>query len=693
MKHIYSVLIVFFTATNFLLAEGDTDSLSRRQIHLDEVVVQSFKYGKDFAKLPLAATTIDASTIENQQIRTVKEAVALIPNLFMPDYGSRLTSPVYIRGIGSKINSPSVGLYVDGIPYFEKSSFDFDLNEIDFIEVLRGPQGALYGRNTMGGLINVITRSPLIFRGTSAAADYGNYDNMSGQISHFGGNKNNTFGYAVSGSYSHLGGYFTNIFTGKKADELNSGNARVRLDWRVKPNLTMRLISSLDALNQGGYPYSALDSLNRTTPVNYNDYSSYARTISSSGFTVIYTTDRFSLNSQTAYQYLSDDQRIDQDFSTANQYFAIQKQKQSTVSQELTIKSHNFSPYKWLFGAFFFHQSIDNEVILEYKIPNYSTDKLYNMPTTGFSAYHQSVFDNLLVKRLSATLGLRYDYERANYDYAAYRDTTGRHDRTDAFYSTMNFGQLTPKIALQYAFTPKNNIYLSVAKGYKTGGFNTSFANEEDRSFEPEYSWNYEIGTKLKFFDDRLQADFCLFYIDWRKQQIYQPLPSGIGQMLKNAGRSESRGAEASLSAKILKNLYFQANWGYTHAVFKDYQKDANTNYSGNFLPFVPRQTITAAVDYTIPVLKRQFDRIALNINYSGVDRLYWNEDNAIKEPYYGLLNGKLSVDKGLLGFSVWAKNILCEDYLAYYFESMKTRFVQKGKPFTAGITLRVSIN
>ncbi|MDR0814784.1 MAG: Plug domain-containing protein, partial [Bacteroidales bacterium] len=139
----------------------DPDTFKIKEIVMDEVVVRSFKHDRNFRTQPISAATINRISIENRNISGIKDISSLVPNLFIPDYGSKLTSPVYIRGIGSKINSPSIGLYVDGIPYFEKSAFDFDMNEIESMEVLRGPQGTLYGRNTMGGLINVHTKSPL----------------------------------------------------------------------------------------------------------------------------------------------------------------------------------------------------------------------------------------------------------------------------------------------------------------------------------------------------------------------------------------------------------------------------------------------------------------------------------------------------------------------------------------------------
>ena len=155
--------------------EIEKDTAKIRNVELNEVVVQSFKQQRDLRLEPLSASAVTGTAIQNRNITGIKEFSSFIPNLFMPDYGSKLTSPVYIRGIGSKINAPSVGLYVDGIPYFEKSAFDFDFNEVDRIEVLRGPQGTLYGRNTMGGMINVYTKSPLKYEGTNVWLSNGSY--------------------------------------------------------------------------------------------------------------------------------------------------------------------------------------------------------------------------------------------------------------------------------------------------------------------------------------------------------------------------------------------------------------------------------------------------------------------------------------------------------------------------------------
>ena len=125
-------------------------------------------------EFPASLTTFSSANIERMNIQSLKDFSSLAPNLYIPDYGSRLTSAIYIRGIGSRINSPAVGLNIDNVPYLDKSAFDFDFMDIERVEILRGPQGTLYGRNTMAGLINVYTKSPFDHPGTRVRVGYGN---------------------------------------------------------------------------------------------------------------------------------------------------------------------------------------------------------------------------------------------------------------------------------------------------------------------------------------------------------------------------------------------------------------------------------------------------------------------------------------------------------------------------------------
>ena len=683
------LLLVMTPMRSQVVAVQDTSVT--HDLQMNEVVIQAFKQQQDLKVAPVAASTLTGTAIRNKNAVNIKDLSSFIPNLFMPDYGSKLTSPVFIRGIGSKINSPSVGLYVDGIPYFEKSAFDFDFSEIARMEVLRGPQGTLYGRNTMGGIINIYTKSPLRYEGTTIGASLGSYMQQNYNVSHYRklGDK---FGLAISGNYNQTDGYFTNQYTGEKADDSQSGSARIRLEWQPKEQLSFGLTSTYDRLNQGGYPYAVCDPETlRPGEVNYNDYSFYKRSISTTGLSIKWDGKGYSIQNQMAFQYISDHQGIDQDFTPNSTYFAKQDMKQKMLSEEFNIKSTTNTRYKWLFGAFGFWQGVDNTVPMDYLAKGYTTLKQYDIPTYGAALYHQSTFDDLFVKGLSFTFGLRYDYEKASNDYIYHKITNGNQALVDQFKSDLSFSQLTPKFTLEYIFPSSGLVYASVTKGYKTGGFNTSFEQEEDRTFEPETSWNYEIGAKHPFVDKRFSAEFALFWIDWRNQQIYQMLATQNGQLLRNAGKSVSKGFEFSLQGNPINGLMFQLNYGYTHATFKKYEDERKgINYNGNYLPLVPKHTLAVGVDYTIFHPCSLIERLTFSANFTGTGPIYWKEDNRKKQDSYGLLNGKISATKGIVTLAFWAKNITNTQYNSYYFESGGNGLAQAGRPFTLGGNIQI---
>ena len=189
----------------------DRDTL--RTVQMDElVIVATPKETRVLRELPVASSHLSQQMMRAKQVVGIKSLTAVVPNLFIPDYGSRLTTAVYIRGIGSRINTPAVGLYVDNIPYIDKSAFDFNYADIEQIEVLRGPQSMLYGRNTMGGLIKIQTKSPFTYQGTDirlGAATYGDYN---ASLTHYH-RISSRFAFSAGGFYEHGGGFFKNSFT------------------------------------------------------------------------------------------------------------------------------------------------------------------------------------------------------------------------------------------------------------------------------------------------------------------------------------------------------------------------------------------------------------------------------------------------------------------------------------------------
>ncbi len=630
-----------------------------KDVEIGEIVIKASRANIRLKEMHASVSLIPSSFIHNNEITTLNEISSVAPNLFISAYGSKLTSPVYIRGIGSRINAPSIGLYVDNVPYFEKAAFAFDFFDVERIEVLRGPQGTLFGRNTMGGIINVFTLSPMEYQGTNLKISAGNYGFYNVNAGHYA-KRNDKLAFSLAANYLHRDGYFTNEYSGNKVDKMNSLGVRTRLACKISDRLTLENIAGIEWSRQGGYPYALYnDSLQQAENVNYNQYSSYDRNVFSDALVLKYKTENYEIVSTSAYQFLDDIQKIDRDFTIDSLFFVTQKQKQHMFSQEATIRSAGQKKYSWLFGAYGFLQSFDNGVDVDQYTSGIKLMKQYDHQISGFAFFHQSSVSDFLVKNLTITGGLRLDFENDELEYKYDRElhSTATHI-TDTVYKPLKSFNVMPKVALNYK-TGGSNFYVVVARGYKTGGFNSTFERPEDLTFDPENSWNNEVGSKLSFFKNHLFADVAFFYIDWKDQQIYQTVPSGRGSMLKNAGHSASKGLEVTLRTMAGQGFEILLSYGYTHATFLSYTVDSLKNYDGNYLPYVPRNTMAVQLSKTISFKPANWlEKMRINILYRGAGEIYWNEENSHKQDYYGLVEGKVSFSKKAFEFGIWGNNL-----------------------------------
>ena len=680
---------LLFAALSLNAATGiNPDSSANKNVPLDEIVVTDFKQNKRNLT-STAVSTINVQQLHNQQIVNLKELTAIMPNFYMPDYGSYANTPVYIRGIGTKSKGSAVGFYVDGVPHFESSAFNIDLSDIAAVNVFRGPQGTLYGRNTIAGIINVYTHNPLDYQRTRIKVGYGRYNDFIAQASNYA-KISEKFGISTAASYHHNDGMFTNHFLNEKADKLNEGEGRIGLYWRPTTNWLLHLNSTLTYSEQNGYPYAPYDIVkDELLPISYNRNSTYRRLISSTGLNAQYENNHISFNSQTSYQFIKSHQGLDQDFTPQDVYFVDNSYHQNMLSQELTLKSNDKGRYQWIIGLFGMLLHSNQFAETSYFTRDFSTPTTYKNPTAGYAIYHQSSYN--IWRGMSATVGLRFDYEHAKTTYNQDKTTlsTGVTTHAKDFVSSASFRQFTPKFTLQYLTNKDNLYYISITRGYKPGGFNTIFKTDAERTYDPEYSWNYEVGTRLKFLNGRLTAEADLFYIDWRHMQTTYTVP-GVGNVIANAGHTDSKGFELSLAYHPIKSLQLNLNYGYTHARYLEYKKSAREDFSGNRLPMVPNHTLSLNGTYTI-MPAGWFDKIIFNTGLTGLGRIYWADDNIVRQNFYATLNAKVSLTKDIFTWEIWGKNLTATDYMAYGFKASQGNYAQRGKPLTFGTAVSVS--
>lgn len=664
------------------------DTSMYKKVTLEEVVVTDFKQNRRNLT-PTASTRADARLLQDQQVVSIKELSAVMPNFFMPDYGSRANTPIYIRGIGAKSKGAAVGFYVDGVPHYESSAFDIDLSDIAAIDVLRGPQGTLYGRNAIAGIINVYTHNPLDYQNTRIRLGYGKYNDVTAQFSNYT-MLSEHFGFSAAGSYHHNDGMFKNAYLDDKADDMDEGEGRIGLYWKPSDRWTLHLNSTLTYSDQGGYPYAPYNvEEDRLEDINYNRYSLFRRLISSTGLNARYTNSWLSFNSQTSFQYIKSHQAIDQDFTIDDKSFVDNNYRQNMVSQEFTLKSNNNSRYQWITGIFGMmmhtHQFVQNNAFAAGTAT--PTDNI--TPNQSLAIYHQSSYN--LWRGLSAAAGLRFDYEHAKSDYHREKLNlgTGATSPLLDFHSSAHFTQFTPKFTLQYLTTRHFLYYASITRGYKPGGFNESAQEASERSYDPEYSWNYEVGARTIFLDGKLTAELDLFYIDWRDMQATYTI-LGQGNLITNAAHTDSKGVELTVGYRPVSGLQLNMSYGYTYARYLDYHKSDKDDYTGNRLPMVPNHTLAINGSYTL-LPAGWIDKVIFSAGMTGLGRIYWADDNVVSQDFYATLNAKVSLTKGCLTWDIWGKNLTDTDYMAYGFKSSKGNYAQKGKPLTFGTSVSVN--
>ncbi|MDR0680636.1 MAG: TonB-dependent receptor [Dysgonamonadaceae bacterium] len=759
------IIGLLFTANLFGIQAENRSEIFQDTIqskYLDEIIVSGFtKETNPVKTLPGSVTFITPQMIEGQKIVHIKDLSLIIPNFFIPDYGSKLSVPVYIRGIGERSTGQSIGMYVDNMPYQDKSVFDFDFMDISRIEVLRGPQGTLYGRNAMSGIVNIATYSPLQSQYKKVSLSVGNYGFSRAKISAAGLLAQN-IGVSVNGYYDKKGGYFTNRFDGRRADSSESSGAKIRLDWKIDRHWTAQWMANYDASGQGAFPYG--EYVNGTIAMpNYNDPGNYDRKIAGSYLNLKFENESLLFNSTTGFQYFDDDMKMDVDNSARDIFKLNQWQKAKSWTEELTLKSNAKNNYQWSFGIFGFYTDLETNVVTTMgtdgiktimqpvfdKIYEENKDKmppapkfevvdseipipgLFKTPAYGGAVYHQSTYNNLFTDGLSVTAGIRLDYEKNHLDYNTNLSMKlngtimGRPmgivsaDTVLIGKKAAKFTEILPKIGVKYEFNPENYIYATITNGYKTGGYNIqNFADiiqneirrkyDEDYdktfpplpvvdrvSYQPEYSWNYEIGFKGELVKNFLYTELAAFYIDVKDIQITDFVESGQGRILKNAGKAGSAGFDLSVTALLSEAFKFTANYGFTRAVFKDYvfkDKDSNPkDYTGNFIPFAPQNTLSAIAVYNKTLRNKRIDRFYIQAQYNCAGKIYWTEANDVYQNFYGLLNLRAGVGKRMFGINIWADNVFNMRYTAFYFESMQQKLAQAGKPFTFGVEANIS--
>ena len=710
-------------------------------LKLPEFTITAIKQAPTLAVQPVAATVIDAADAERHHVVTMRSASVLVPNFFIPDYGSRMTSSIYVRGFGTRIDQPSVGLNVDNVSVLNKNDFDFDLFDIERIEVMRGPQSTLYGRNTMAGVVNVYTLSPMRYQGLRLMAQYGSGNSWRAGAGYYA-KLRPSLAMSVSVNASGTDGFFTNQYNGLSADAQREAAVRWKTICQPSSKLSVENVFAGNFSRQTGYPYKYLE----TDRVSYNDTCSYRRTSISDGLTVQWRQGGVRFSSITGLRYLDDKMQLDQDFTPKSYSTLMQATREWSLTQDFVARG-SVGQYSWLGGlfGFFKHDRVEapvtfladgigelvetprNNAISSMPIAWASNSFLlgsnFTLPVWGAAIYHQS---ELKLGAFTLTQALRLDYERTSISYhnttnTAYHVldaatgqviTTLPVDINDRGSLHKSLWQVLPKFTVCYSLPmpSPSTIYASVGKGYKSGGYNTQmfsdvlqqrlmqemgmvmkYSIDDIIGYKPEYSWNYELGAHVACASGRINTDLDVFYIDCRDQQLTVfPPDVTTGRIMTNAGRTRSWGVEAAVDVRPYERVNFNLSYGFTDARFVRFS-DSKGDYSGKFLPYSPRHTLYGSLTYRQPLAPDW--QLAFTVDARGIGPIYWDESNEHRQNLYGLLGGTVRADYAdRYSLELWADNILNQRFDTFYFVSINHAFAQQGKPRRLGVTFRMNI-
>jgi len=350
-KNICYTLFIIYSLCPTLLHAETSDTL--RVNELDEVVVVSTP--KEHAALrrqPVSSSLFGEHELNTLNVHDLSQLSLYVPSFVMPAYGSRLTSSMYVRGIGSRINNPAVGVYYDNIPLMSKAAFNNHFYMLDRVDVLRGPQGTLYGQNTEGGLVRIYSKNPMNYQGTDIRLGIGNglYHNVEVAHHHRPSDK---LAFTVAGFYTGQKGFINNQNFTEKNDKSFEAGGKVRLIWEPTQKLKFDWTADYQWVKQNGFGYGEYDiDNNYVADPATSIMNRYKRNMLNTGLSIGYDMGSLLFTSTSSYQFLRDKMLMDQDYMTPDYLRLEQRQKMNAVTQEFVVKSQNKSRWQHTSGIF-----------------------------------------------------------------------------------------------------------------------------------------------------------------------------------------------------------------------------------------------------------------------------------------------------------------------------------------------------
>lgn len=702
---------------------------------LDTVVVTAQKRRQKLEDVPIAISVVDRETIEKGRSRTLSDLQQLVPNFSLDRAG---TASINIRGVGGGGRNigfdTRAGVYLDGVYVGQSQALNMPLFDIAQVEVLRGPQGHLFGRNTVSGAVNIITEAPSPVFDSKLRAVVGNRDTYE-----LYGSVTGPLGEQVAGklaaSYETRDGYTRNRFDGSDLDDLQRFGTRGQVNFQVSDKLTIDVYgdySDTDEKTLVGEPITGF--FDRTVPglplpkrqVNFNNTPFTNVTLYGGSVNVTYAmAGGHTLTAITGYRDVAQRRQSDTDYSPNDILRTNFNDDFAQFSQELRIASPDDGRLRYVAGLYYLNENADSDrratigqdmntivplpagspvpfapVGLAFRLTAGSVvPAIANVETEDLAAFAALDFD--ITERLTLNLGARFTQETKDIVFNLDGSRSGgfRIGTLNNFRDSRTDNEFNPTAGLTFALSGDVNVYAKYANGFKSGGWNIDFLNVGQIAtgfdFDTETVDSYEVGLKGVAMGGRVRFDLAGFYNQFDDFQIFQFVALGGGAsvlQLRNAAKVETQGAEASIAFQASEDLRLSANFGYVDATFDRFPNGGpgGADLSGNDLP-APDFTSAFTVDYgmALPALTGRLDFYG-EYSYRGSYFAGANNDPVFERiDSRNLVNARLgySHDNGTFGVSLWARNVFDEDFLnARGRDFLGNQFVQRGEPRSYGI-------
>ncbi|MEM9142999.1 MAG: TonB-dependent receptor [Bacteroidota bacterium] len=712
-----SIAVAENTMVDFVMASQSDE--------LNEVVVSANRRLQDIQKTPASISAVNAQEVADLQIGNINELGRITSNFRTYDDGGGSFPLVSTRGITTIDATPIVGVYIDDVPLFNVSSFPSYFGDIERIEILKGPQGTLYGRNSIGGVINIISKKPTNNTTGFVTTGYGNlnqYDIQAGISTPL--IKDKLFA-KINGGLTARDGYIENTFlnnTDLLGREAYNGNlnftyvANDNLIFRLNSGYERREVDAYALVGGFGATGETIETLVNNTPfqVAQNLNGLYTTDLSNNSLNIKFNNDNIKIEAITAYQFTNVDRSNDDfDFSPADiQAVASDVTRLNTISQEIRLSSNRKSKLDWIGGLYLYSVSNDSDRRTRNGVDNaanpllppeaaaqYPYDQLSDneVRQKGLSLFGQASYQ--LTDKLMVTAGLRYEIEDSSLEV----DNSFEKDGQDfvfpplgavpaAFNEDTEFSALSPKFSLGYQANNNSFLFTNITRGYRPGGVNSFVLDENRATFDPEFSWNYELGIKNTLWDNTVKLNATLFFIRYTDQQLFNVIDLATFSIgTENIGNSESYGVELETEFVVTKGLNLIANLGYLKTEFTDYtytnSLGMEINNAGNMQVVSPEWSGSLGVNYATDLSKKWKGSLA--VDYQFQSEMFFDPENTASQDAYGLLNSRLVVGSKNLEIALWAKNLTDVTYLSYgYSVSGAGTFASYGLPQTYGATV-----